>query len=292
MDENRPPRGPRLAVPGAYRRLPGPWRVAVAVGVAAAAVALALAGYSVYDYTMNNPAFCRSCHIMEAAWDRWATSEHRRVDCHDCHRQSVLESARQVIVFVLRQPRRVGRHAEVPAARCLSCHASGDPAWIQVARTAGHQVHAERRQIECVTCHSTGIHRIRSVPDVCARCHEAQAVGARAIQIAQMADFHCVDCHQFLRPNSPLRPTRQTCLQCHQGVPPRRTAGFSDAAPHAGFSCATCHRPHEQARPVAACVLCHPAPAPAVHPAAAVTAGGRDVGACTPCHLPHRWTVR
>ncbi|MDQ7820383.1 MAG: cytochrome c3 family protein [Armatimonadota bacterium] len=292
MGEDRPPRDRRGALRDIPGRLPRPWLAAAVVGMAAAAAALITAGYTLYDYTMNNPAFCRSCHIMEAAWDRWAASEHRAVDCHACHQQSIVESARQVIVFVVRQPQRVGRHAEVPAARCRTCHASGDPAWIQVARTAGHQVHAERRQIECVTCHSTGIHRIRAVADVCARCHEAQAVGARAVKIAQMADFHCVDCHQYLRPDSPLRPTRQTCLQCHQGLPPRRTAGFPGGAPHTGFACSTCHKPHEQARPVVTCVSCHPAPAPAVHPAAVVAAAARDFAACTSCHVPHRWTLR
>src|SRR3989337_4352106 len=64
-------------------------------------------GYTVYDYTMNNPAFCRSCHTMEVAWTRWASSEHKKVDCHSCHEQSIVESARQVVVVAFRQAERV-----------------------------------------------------------------------------------------------------------------------------------------------------------------------------------------
>lgn len=269
--------------------LPRPWLL-IAIAVAAAgAAAVILAGYTVYDYTMNNPAFCRSCHIMEAAWTRWSTSEHRKVDCHSCHEQSIAESARQVITFVVRRPERVGKHADVPSVRCAACHESGDPAWRQVAQTAGHQVHADRRGIQCVVCHSTAVHRIQPVADICANCHESQARGERAIKIAGMADFHCVDCHQFLRANSPLRPTRDTCLSCHQGLPTTKTVGWPAGAPHTGLACSTCHKPHEKAQPIVTCTSCHPAPNPAIHPKEVVTAGG--YATCATCHQPHRWKL-
>lgn len=275
-----------------FRRLPTPWLVALILVIVGVAAAVAITGYTAYDYTTNNPAFCRSCHIMEAAWDRWSTSEHRKVDCHSCHKQSVVESARQVIVFAFRHPERVGKHAEVPTARCATCHESGNPIWAQVARTAGHQVHAERKQIECVVCHSTSVHRFKPAAEVCATCHEAQAKGDRAIKIAQMADFHCVDCHQYLRENSPLRPTRLTCLQCHQGLPTMKTAGWPQGAPMSSLACSTCHKPHERAEPIVTCTSCHPAPNPAIHPKAVVTAGATSYATCTACHVPHRWTLK
>lgn len=270
------------------RALPRAWLIVGIVVVAGFAAAVAFGGYTVYDYTMNNPAFCRSCHIMEAAWDRWSTSEHRKVACHSCHEQSVAESARQVVTFALRHPERVGKHAVVPTERCATCHESGDPAWKQVAQTAGHQVHAQSRGIQCVVCHSTAVHRIQPVADICANCHEAQVKGTRAIKIAGMADFHCVDCHQFLRSNSPLRPTRDTCLSCHQGLPTKRTVGWPAGAPMA-FACSTCHKPHEKAQPIVSCTSCHPAPNPAIHPQEVVAAGGYT--ACIVCHQPHRWKL-
>src|SRR3990170_4130321 len=156
MQPPRPGLRDTLKVFGAWlRALPRLYLFAGGAVVLMGAAAVAFAGYTAIDYTMNNPAFCRSCHIMEAAWTRWSTSEHRKVDCH-------------------------------------SCHASGDPRWRQVAETAGHQVHAERRQIECVLCHSQAVHRIQPSTAVCAKCHQAQSIGARAIKI-QMAEFHCVD---------------------------------------------------------------------------------------------------
>lgn len=288
-----PPQSPRR--PGRLVRLrawllkiPRTWLIVIGIAATAAAATIALGGYTVYDYTTNNPAFCRSCHIMEAAWDKWSTSEHRKVDCHACHQQSIAQSARQVIVFALRHPEQVGKHAEVPAGRCATCHESGNRTWRQVAETAGHKIHAEQRQIECVVCHSTSVHRFKPATEVCANCHQAQAKGDRAIKIKEMADFHCVDCHQYLRPNSPLRPTRQTCLQCHQALPTKKTVGWPEGAPMA-YPCGSCHKPHEKARPVVACTSCHPAPDPAIHPKAVVTSG--SYAACTTCHQPHKWKI-
>lgn len=286
--------------PGRLRRLwawlarqPRVWIILGAIVLGGTAAVVAFGGYTVVDYTMNNPAFCRSCHIMETAWTRWASSEHRKVDCHECHQQSVAESARQVITFVLRHPERVGKHAEVPADRCRMCHASGNPTWLQIAQTAGHIVHAQNKGIQCVVCHSTSVHRIVPVVDICKNCHVAQAEGARRIKIAQMADFHCVDCHQFLREKSPLRPTRLTCLGCHAGLPvPARTVGWPAGAPMSSLACSTCHKPHEKAQPVVICTTCHPAPNPAIHPKETVAAGARSFTACTACHQPHSWKIR
>ena len=292
-ESNSPPRpGRRRALRSWLARQPRIWIVLGAIVLGGAAAVVAFGGYTIVDYTMTNPAFCRSCHIMETAWTRWASSEHRKVDCHACHQQSVAESARQVIVFALRHPERVGKHADVPADRCRNCHASGDPTWRQIAETAGHVVHAQNRGIECVVCHSTAVHRLKPVVTICANCHVAQAEGARAIKITQMADFHCVDCHQFLRENSPLRPTQLTCLQCHQTIPPKRTVGWPAGGPMSSLACGTCHKPHEKAQPVVTCTSCHPAPNPAIHPRETVTAGARSYTACTACHQPHRWTLR
>ena len=269
------------------RGLPVLW-LAVLIALAVSGIAVvAFGGYTVYDYTMNNPAFCRSCHTMEVAWTRWASSEHKKVDCHSCHEQSISESARQVVTFAVRRPERVGKHAEVPADRCQTCHTSGDPQWRQVAATAGHDVHARVRQIQCVTCHSTAVHRLKPATTICANCHEAQALGGRAIKIPQMADFHCVDCHQFLRQNSPLRPTPDTCLSCHRGLPTKQTVGWPEGRAHATLACGTCHKPHEKAAPIVNCTSCHAAPKPEIH--APVMQSNTP---CVTCHQPHKWKVQ
>jgi hypothetical protein len=262
--------------------MPRPVAVAIAVlglGFAGSGIYSAWRGY---DYTMNNPAFCRSCHTMEEAWTRWETSEHRTVNCHSCHEASIIESARQVITFVVRQPRRVGRHAVVPAEVCARCHESDDVRWRQVEATAGHKVHAGQRRIECVVCHAPSIHRFTPPTGVCGACHVAQTSGERVVRIRAMADQHCITCHEFLRPDSPLRPERRTCLECHRVIP-GGAALFPANAPMQ-FACGQCHKPHERNQPVIACRACHEKPRADVHPEPVLQST-----ACTVCHVPHRW---
>ncbi|MDR7483960.1 MAG: NapC/NirT family cytochrome c [Armatimonadota bacterium] len=234
------------------------------------------------DYTMNDPNFCRSCHIMEPAWDRWQASEHRKVNCHACHEASIMDSARQVITFVIRQPERVGRHAVVPKEVCARCHESGDPRWRQVAATAGHRIHEQQRRIQCVVCHAPSVHRFTPPTEICGACHVAQTRGERVIKIRAMADQHCVDCHEFLRAETPLRPGRQTCLECHRLIP-REVGSWPPDAPMQ-FACSQCHRPHEQARPIVVCTTCHERPKPSIHPTEVL-----KTTPCTVCHRPHRW---
>jgi hypothetical protein len=264
------------------------WPRPLAVAGAALGIAFAVGGaysaYRGYDYIMYNPNFCRGCHTMEAAWTRWQTSEHRNVTCHSCHEANVMESARQVVTFVLRQPEQVGKHAEVPREVCQACHTSGDPRWRQVAATAGHEVHAEQRTIQCVVCHAPSIHRFAPPTAVCETCHVAQTRGERAVKIRAMAEMHCTECHQFLRADSPLRPTRQTCLECHQLIPGRAAVWPADAPMQ--FPCSQCHRPHEQRLPVVACQTCHESPRADIHAPSMLQATP-----CTTCHVPHRWKI-
>ncbi|MDI6772161.1 MAG: NapC/NirT family cytochrome c [bacterium] len=272
------------SVDARVRALPRLLAATVMVSGIVVAAAGVLGAARSYDYTMNNPEFCRSCHTMEAAWTAWQKSEHRKVECHSCHAANVVESARQVITFVVRQPRAVGKHAVVPKAVCARCHESNDPRWLQVATTPGHRLHEQERRIECVTCHSPGIHRFKPPVAVCGNCHVAQARGERAVQIRAMADQHCVTCHEFLRPEVPLQPVRETCLNCHRLVP--KEVGSWPAGAPMQFACAQCHKPHEQRQPIVACATCHAEPKAELHPAAVLKSTP-----CTACHIPHRWSV-
>jgi hypothetical protein len=264
--------------------LPRPLGVAVGVLALGFAGAGVYSAYRGYDYAMNNPTFCRNCHTMEEAWTRWQTSEHRTVDCHACHEASIIASAKQVVVFVLRQPQRVGKHAEVAREVCQRCHFSGDPRWRQVAATAGHKVHAEQRGIQCVVCHAPAIHRFAPPTEICGTCHVAQTRGERVVSIRAMADQHCTQCHEFLHVDSPLRPGRQTCLGCHR-LMPNQVGSWPPGAPHQ-FACGTCHKPHERSQPIASCRTCHEKPREDIHPASM-----QQSTPCTTCHVPHRWRV-
>ena len=39
-----------------------------------------------FSYLVNDPQACANCHVMEAHYDGWQNSSHRRVaTCNDCH---------------------------------------------------------------------------------------------------------------------------------------------------------------------------------------------------------------
>ncbi|MEQ1690631.1 MAG: hypothetical protein ABMA00_05060, partial [Gemmatimonas sp.] len=50
-------------------------------------------GYAGNHYMQHDNDFCVGCHVMGDAWTAFQRSEHRKLECHDCHRQSVLVSA-------------------------------------------------------------------------------------------------------------------------------------------------------------------------------------------------------
>lgn len=242
-----------------------------------------------YDYVQNDPRFCRSCHIMEKAWDRWLTSEHRSLTCHQCHEASVVDNTRLLWTYAFTRREQVDRHAVVQDEACEKCHESGNPRWRQVALTAGHSVHAEEQGIACVKCHALTTHRFTPPGTICQTCHEGQR-----IMVSGMATTHCISCHNFLKEDTaslltkeghPLLPTREPCLSCH------RAQGRPDITWPVGaamqFPCLQCHQPHKQAEPTVNCQSCHPA---------ALSQGlhakeSHVASKCQTCHQPHQWKV-
>lgn len=236
--------------------------------------------YRAYAYTQNDPNFCRVCHTMETAWDRWNTSEHRKITCHSCHEQPVLESLEQVLKFAIQRPNEVSKHAEVPAGVCAKCHESGDPRWRQVAATAGHSVHADAQAIQCVVCHGTALHRFVPPKEICRQCHTDQVV-----KISEMGGMHCTSCHNYLATEPRLEPRRSDCLECHLKHI-RNGVTWPEVAPM-HWECSQCHKPHEQVRPVVKCTSCHQGvPSEGKH---AVTS--HATLECQTCHKPHQWEV-
>lgn len=265
-----------------FRGLPGWLRIGVVVFLVVYAAGLGVA----YNYTENNPNFCRSCHTMINAWARWKTSEHSKVNCHDCHRQSKVDSLEQLAKYLAQRPDTVSKHAEVPDRVCAKCHESGNPAWIQVINTAGHRVHAEQKGIPCTTCHSTSLHRFHPTTQLCATCHGDHVTGDKAIKVHGMDEFQCLTCHDFLRENSPLRPVRESCLDCHTRLLKQTRVTWPAGAPMQ-FPCGQCHKPHLKAEPIVDCQACH-----GNIPQQGLHAGkGHAPASCLSCHQPHRWKV-
>jgi nitrate/TMAO reductase-like tetraheme cytochrome c subunit len=277
----------------------------VAVGV----IATVGTGLYVYDYVQHNNEFCNSCHVMLVPFEKFQTSEHSQLGCHDCHQQSPMASLRQLHLWVLNRPGEVGSHAEVATGVCAECHITEDPdsTWQRISATVGHRVHLEADTsalagVQCVTCHGLEVHRFVPVDATCGQsgCHDPSTTDVVLGNMAGQTGFHCVTCHEFTAPvveTAPLDtvrvalvPALEQCSSCHQmekvlvGLDPR-------VDPHDAV-CGTCHNPHTQEAPAEAanrCAECH-APADRLTPfhRGLPTAVIED---CVGCHTPHTFRV-
>src|SRR3972149_8194660 len=203
----------RRKIKGAFLRIIRLPKKVLIPGIIVVVGILSFGGYKAadaYDYMQNNPQFCRSCHIMEQAWDRWSTSEHKNINCHECHELGIFQGAGLLLKTTLGLSPDVPKHALVDNDTCAKCHESGNPKWLQVAATAGHRVHAEEQNVACTKCHSVTLHRFAPPKPICSVCHEEKKV-----EVVEMGEMHCLACHNFLKENGPLVPTREPCLSCH-----------------------------------------------------------------------------
>lgn len=270
--------------------------------------------YSFYDFTQNNPRFCVSCHLMQPAYDSWAKSEHKSLNCHDCHHLSIPEQNMLLINFVLHRPNSVPeRHGKiiVSSKTCNECHTEG--AAKRINRSLFHAKHVYMEQLECTECHGevkpdkSGLHRFLPTEKFCTKCHTEKVVHGEG-----MGGLACLNCHTDRTKD--LRPGRRKCLFCHSAdnsirkqliedgtmdvrfftpnpavVKKAIKITHSDQAPMQ-FYCYECHKPHTPGgvRPkTEACLKCH--------------ASVRNVGKhkihlnmdmqCKDCHKPHLWKV-
>lgn len=230
-----------------------------------------------YNYMQDDPDFCMSCHLMEESWDRWATSEHKDVGCHDCHEQSIFASAMLLFDFVFGDYQDVESHALIPDDVCERCHESDDPNWRQVAATAGHQQHAEVEGIACTKCHSLTVHRFAAPGPICNVCHEDKHT-----EVSGMAQMHCTACHHYLAEEEVLSPVRRDCLDCHQALVPDGVTWPADAPMQ--YPCGDCHKPHQQANPLVDCLACHTVELMHLE-------GAHSATPCLTCHQAHEWQV-
>ena len=227
-----------------------------------------------YSYMQDDPEFCQTCHVMEDSWDRWATSEHSEVGCHECHHQSMLDSAGQLFNFIFTRTERIEKHASVQDEYCGNCHESGDPEWRQIAATAGHSRHSEEENIACMRCHATTVHRFEPPGVLCEICHIEQSM-----EVNRMDPMHCPVCHEFLAPGDEPLPTRSTCLDCHETIASHVTWSADDPMQ---YPCGDCHLPHEAANAIVDCESCHTVDGNHVM-------GAHEATPCATCHIPHDW---
>jgi hypothetical protein len=282
------------------------WKLAfIAVGVAAV-VAMGSFGAAAMSYTEHANEFCVSCHVMTPAFVKFQDSEHSKLGCHDCHRQSIFASLRQLYLWFVDRPEEIPPHAPVPTAICSECHVQRDPqnTWERIVATAGHRVHLNsdslRGQIECVTCHGAQVHKFVPIDMTCAQsgCHDN--LDMRMGRMSRVS-IHCAGCHEFTAPvaeNIPLDsaskflvPATSQCLACHEMR--RQMAGFdAEKDPHRG-TCGMCHDPHVQRDPRDAFNTCGTA---GCHEAADTVGMHRGLSRaafddCGQCHRAHEWEL-
>ena len=283
----------------------------IAFAAAAAVVVLAAAGFgaATWHFVMHDNDFCSGCHVMAPSFGRFQTSEHKSLNCHDCHQQPLTASARQLYLWVLDRPDEIGPHAKVPTRVCAECHIREQPdsVWQRISATAGHRIHLESdsaslRDVQCVTCHGVSVHQFVPADSTCGQseCHARTEI--RLAGMRGQTDLHCTVCHQFTAPVSErtvldssralLVPRESQCLGCHEMRV--RLAEFDpETEPHDAV-CGTCHDPHEQETPEAAYETCATSGCHAR--ADTITPFHRGLRAavledCAGCHEAHGWHV-
>ncbi len=238
--------------------------------------------YRFYDYVENDPSFCGSCHIMGTAWKTWSESSHKNINCHVCHRQGIEERAKVVWSWATSNIEKVPPHTHLDRTVCESCHLNDKVKWPQISKTAGHEIHAIRANLQCLACHLPSLHAFKPKSEDCVKCHNQARTN-----IGGMAGLHCTTCHQFLVSTAAgLEPKRELCLNCHKGMQFKGET-FPASAPMQ-FECATCHKPHT--KPIlnfSDCLGCHPQIAEdRKH------FERKALTKCVTCHRPHSWKVQ
>jgi nitrate reductase cytochrome c-type subunit len=286
-------------------------RIIIVAGVFLFFVGMGIVGYEINDYFENNPQACLTCHVHDAANQKWAVSIHKSVNCHQCHHSTKKDQIIQIYRFVFLGVHKVSpRHGNVLVAWqvCYSCHWERNSKYPNAKDVSGSRLHARHvfmEKIQCVKCHGYKIHEFTAEPRFCVRCHKGREVHGTG-----MEGLACLNCHTDRTPD--LKPGRNKCLFCHGGEDIRKqliadgTIDVRHYQPSENtikraikikltkdapmqFNCYTCHKPHINARADwGNCETCH--------------SNILDVGKhklhiqdmnlkCKQCHIPHIWRV-
>jgi len=235
---------------------------------------LTIPSYFIYDYTQNNPKFCTTCHLMNDAYETWDASAMHELNCHNCHESNILESLDHVIEVLFENPDEVTKLTVIENEVCEKCHADNDPQWLQVANTAGHEVHLfTQEEPTCIGCHGLQLHVFAASEETCYQCHSPDHDAA-----CEVMDVHCIVCHEFTDTENELIPQRDDCLRCHEG---QQIMGVSfPSGAHNDTACDNCHNLHIEEQ-IIECVTCH----------TEILGGGLHTLSahddCNDCHVPH-----
>ena len=267
--------------------------------------------YKINDYFENDPNACMVCHVHDQANQKWHVSEHKAVNCHQCHHSTKKDQLEQMYKFVFLGKKTVSpRHGNIIVAwkTCYGCHWERNQNYPQAKLINHSRLHARHyfmEEIECVKCHGYKTHEFTAEPRFCTRCHEGREVHGMG-----MGGLPCLNCHTDRTKD--LKPGRQKCLFCHGDEKVRReliAGGTLDVTHYMPdentikraikinvpedapmqFFCYECHKPHNTARPDwGNCLRCHKN---------IINVGKHKLHIqemnmkCNQCHKPHIWRV-
>lgn len=292
-------------------RTPVGAKVIIAVLIFMSIIGASFTAFTTYNFTQNNPNFCKSCHIMEPAFEAWQKSEHADINCHACHHLSVKElNALMVSAFIKRTEKVPVRYGKiiVPWKYCIECHWEDNPEYPSAKKINDSRLHAKHyfmEKIECSKCHGYRVHKFTLEERYCITCHKGREVHGEG-----MASLPCLNCHTDRTPT--LLPGPQKCLFCHGDESVRRellhdaTIDVKHFQPSEElikkaikinrpadapmqFFCYQCHKPHEKVRPdYGTCLSCHPQIVNVGKHKLHIQTVGLE---CKNCHKEHVWRV-
>ena len=134
----------------------------------------------------NQTSFCgTTCHEMDPMYQTWQTSNHKTVDCADCHEQPGLEGTvkskwkgtKELFIHIggnIPDPIKVENTNEI---NCYVCHQDKmKEAELAAARKDPHTAKHFENGMNCVSCHTGLVHNEmvnKSLPsrERCYTCH-------------------------------------------------------------------------------------------------------------------------
>ena len=297
--------------------------VTVGLGVVAmiGVIAFGVVGWNGYQLMEHDNAFCTSCHLMHPMIAKFYETKHRRLECHDCHKQSKLADMKELKDWVFERPGKIPAHENaVPNEICEGCHFAGhtpegmaaSDARAQGATlintSAAHMVHLRSKEqpgITCTQCHARPSRHVFTPSNQ--TCQQAGCHDEIRIKLSDMQGVHnlkCTGCHDFRRKQGTIKPpfqaaertivpVRDQCLACHQMAD--RAKGQSFAGDPHRAQCGLCHNPHRQADAKSAEAACSSGGCHArVDTLSSFHVGipARALAHCANCHSPHTWKAR
>jgi hypothetical protein len=192
-------------------------RIVVAVAVAGVVVLAGGAGY--YEYAGG--AACARCHEIQASYDNWHSSTHRKQACSTCHGSALTFD----VGFHLANFRRVVEHLRgaesekihlkhtdlTPIAeRCRNCHQQEFAAWqagphgTTYARIFLDQKHNTKRLLmdDCLRCH--GMHFEGGIRDLVTPVSTQGPWTLKDPELGGRPAIPCMSCHEVHRQGKPL----------------------------------------------------------------------------------------